>query len=140
MPVTVVFVEESEIILVTSATAPGPIGPRGPAGAGTVDTIVEGANISIDDTDPENPVVSATGLLTSDDADNSYVALLAHGTTVGLASITGGGDLVIDITTQWGIGVDGPYYDTVAVDTGEEALFHIEPDATASWVLVSEVH
>ena len=48
--------------------ATGAQGPQGPAGAdgtdgadGVVQSIVAGTNVSVDDTDPANPIVSATG-------------------------------------------------------------------------------
>lgn len=45
--------------------ATGPTGPTGPAGAdgadGVVQTIVAGTNVTIDSTDPANPIVNASG-------------------------------------------------------------------------------
>lgn len=79
------------------------------------------------------------GYLTEAAANATYTSLLAHGSTVGVASLVGS-DLVIDVATPWGIGVDGPYYDPGAVTPGEEALFSIDPDGVAGWVLLSEVH
>ena len=41
---------------------PGDVGPQGPAEAdGVVQSIVAGANVTVDATDPANPIVSATG-------------------------------------------------------------------------------
>lgn len=37
----------------------GPAGPAGPQGDGTVESVVAGDNITVDDTDPANPIVSA---------------------------------------------------------------------------------
>lgn len=50
----------------TGATGPtgvtGPSGPSGPTGAsGVVQSIVPGTNVTVDDTDPANPVVSSVG-------------------------------------------------------------------------------
>jgi len=39
----------------------GTQGAQGPPGAGTVDSVVAGTGIAVDNTDPANPVVSATG-------------------------------------------------------------------------------
>jgi len=39
----------------------GPQGPEGPQGAGQVVSVVAGTNVTVDATDPANPIVSATG-------------------------------------------------------------------------------
>lgn len=60
----------------------------GGGGGGTVDSVVAGVGISVDDTDPANPVVSAAGLLittTSFTAD-SYTLAFGDGNTFQLAS------------------------------------------------------
>lgn len=75
--------------------------------------------------------------------NSTYVGLTEHGTTFGQTSLDGMGDLVIDITTHWGIdSVSGdPYYeeDPADVVAGEEALMHIDHGGAVAWVLVSDV-
>lgn len=46
--------------------AAGPQGPPGPAGSGTVESVVAGNNIDVDDTDPANPIISVEALTKAD--------------------------------------------------------------------------
>lgn len=105
-------------VQVTSANLPGADGAPGAAGAagadgadGVVQTVVAGTNVSVNSTDPANPIVSATGLalangdygdvtVTSAGAvitiDNAVVTLakmanLAESTIIGRAAAAGTG-------------------------------------------------
>jgi hypothetical protein len=50
------------LALMTAVGATGPSGPTGPAGAnGVVQSVVAGSNVSVDSTDPANPIVSSVG-------------------------------------------------------------------------------
>lgn len=72
--------------------------------------------------------------------DTPGITPRANAVTVGATSLGADGDLVIDVTTPWGIDpVSGPYWDPGGVTAGQEALFRIESDGTASWLLISEV-
>lgn len=63
-------------ILGTTATGEwGAIDPTGGPGGGTVETVVAGAGISVDDTDPENPVVTAEVTQAELDAKASISAM-----------------------------------------------------------------
>lgn len=57
----------------------GPQGPQGPAGSGTLEAVVEGTGISVDDTDPNNPVVSLANM-------NAGTVKVRAATTAGVAS------------------------------------------------------
>jgi hypothetical protein len=54
-------------ITVSSANIPGaPGSPAAPGADGVVQAVVEGTNVTVDATDPANPIVSATGLALAD--------------------------------------------------------------------------
>lgn len=75
---------------------------------------------------------------TQSDLDD-YVPLEAQGATIGTTRLEGN-DLVIEVDTPWGIGTSGPYYDPGNVTEGEEALFSIDTNGVAGWILISEVN
>lgn len=64
--------------------ATGPTGPIGPAGAdGVVQSIVAGTNITVDSTDPANPIVSASGGGGTGATVTKSITQAAHGFTTG---------------------------------------------------------
>ena len=76
----------------------GVAGPQGADGTGTVQTIVAGTNVTVDDTDPANPIVSAAGGggaagLVSGGFTNSMVS--ASTLTTLPATAIGVGDIVL---------------------------------------------
>ena len=48
-------------------------------GSGTVETVVAGTGISVDDTDPDNPIVTNTGVITEVDGDITNEGILGVG-------------------------------------------------------------
>ncbi|WP_219589582.1 hypothetical protein [Variovorax sp. RO1] len=55
------IVEGSNRVEIIELAKQGPKGAKGEDGAGGVQSLVPGANVTIDDTDPAHPVISATG-------------------------------------------------------------------------------
>lgn len=41
---------------------------------------------------------------------------------------TSGADVVVTVTSKWGVDGDGPYYDSAGVTAGEEAILALDPD------------
>lgn len=50
------------------------------------------------------------------------------------------GELVLDITTNWGIDSTGDvYYDPGAVTPGEEAVFEMDDNGSISWIPIADI-
>jgi hypothetical protein len=113
----------------------------GGGGGGTVDTIVPGPGIDVDDTDAENPIVSNTGVLSvTAEAGETTVGGTAQNPTVGLPNVGPGAGI---------IGEAGKYFYEIELDaqgrvTGaavedipaNPGVVHVETDsatATLSW-------
>ena len=61
----------------------------GGGGGGTVDSVVAGSGIAVDDTDPANPIVSASPVLSATTQADSYTLALAdQGTVVEMTKAT----------------------------------------------------
>lgn len=92
----------------------GAVGPEGPQGdPGVIQSIVAGTNVTVDDTDPANPIVSATGgsgsgivesvvagdNVTVDATDPANPIVSAHGSGFGVVeSIVAGTNVTVDDT------------------------------------------
>lgn len=76
----------------------GPQGPQGPPGSGGVESVVAGTNVTVDDTDPANPIVSATG----GGAASQYITEGVNGIlVVRMQGPTTIWDMSIDDLGQW---------------------------------------
>lgn len=80
----------------------GTQGPQGPPGTGTVDSVVAGTGITVDNTDPANPVVSATGSGT-----NSWVIPFASRSPCDLYTTSAGVSEFVTIVGFGGASVPG---------------------------------
>lgn len=91
----------------------GEVGPQGPQGIpGVVQSIVAGDNVTVDATDPANPIVSSTGggsgsvesivagdNVTVDDTDPANPIVSAHGSGFGVVeSVVAGSRITVDDT------------------------------------------
>ena len=102
----VLVTEETIEVVVTGGV--GPAGPPGPPGSGGVMSVTAGTGISVDNTDPANPVVSATstavvesvtagtGVLV-DNTDPANPVVLATSTAV-VESVVAGTNVTVDNT------------------------------------------
>jgi hypothetical protein len=95
-------------------------------GGGGVQSVVPGAGISVDDTDPANPVISATG----GGGSNSYTIVTEAssfvaepGTHDGLSTLTlAGGDMTFDSAESYTIGMTFPVRATAAMSLVEDGV------------------
>jgi hypothetical protein len=65
------------------------------------------------------------------DAHGGIVAAMAHGTTLGVATLDGAGDVQVVVSTTWGIDLDGdPYFDAGGAAVGQESALIIMDDGS----------
>lgn len=124
--------------------ADGATGPAGPAGAdgadGVVQSVVAGTGISVDDTDPANPIVSATGGAGLVDGDYGDIVVSSSGTVMTLDAGTAYGRSLLELVDETALeavldtlpNVTSIQGRTVTLaDAGSDAIFGWDDSANA---------
>ena len=123
--------------------------PGGGGGGGTVDSVVAGDNVTVDDTDPSNPVVSAQGVVESvvagtniavDDTDPANPIVSAADGSGIVESVVAGTNVTVDdtdplnpvVSATGGGGVESVVAGTgISVDDGDPANPVVSTDGAA---------